>query len=305
MKKDIKFMSFFWYTEKKTKERKRVMNWMDISQEKDLSISFMKEHEHLINWIIFCGLNKHITTQKILELCEYIHWNSLSTNPVLTIETVMKFEKQLNWNILCLYNFPLYEKVKETADQYINWFSLPTDAKEHKMLDDTFFIRFQDKLDWEDFFQKNYYPINSTILHAVHESINWERISYLRLHQQKLEVCQEFLNWDTIALNDWIPEHTLSVFIERIRIPFLLKHRQVKIDMLQWLQAFDRLDWKVTAKHQKLPYSFIKKHIEHIDLKVLFQNQHIHLTETEKNELLRLKKKPFFKKIKSLFSSHA
>ena len=91
---------------------KKINNWDSISSKQKLSISFIRDYKHKLNWKNLC-LNKNIALNKdfIREFKNEIDWNYISKNKdyiykykKLDEEFILEFKHKLNWFYLFCIN---------------------------------------------------------------------------------------------------------------------------------------------------------------------------------------------------------
>lgn len=96
------------------------MNWMEISKEKNLTITFLKEHQSQLNWF---DVNRHITLNKtfIQAFSKVLQWDVLVRNPSLTIELLEEIKDNpfVNWNVISM-QYPVTKEMWDRLNTYIH-----------------------------------------------------------------------------------------------------------------------------------------------------------------------------------------
>lgn len=85
------------------KKEGELLNWNEISKQRDLSKDFIEEHKHQIKWEFLSSVYP-IDEAFALQYKDYIHWGEICVNPCCTETFIERFQEEIDWNLVSLYS---------------------------------------------------------------------------------------------------------------------------------------------------------------------------------------------------------
>lgn len=98
------------------------MNWITISQEKDLTTTFMREHKDQLRWD-YISCNVSLTETFMEEMKDYVDWKFIFRNQNLSCSFIMKHMSFLsNFTTLALNEHLVNKLTKKEWDTLLALF---------------------------------------------------------------------------------------------------------------------------------------------------------------------------------------
>jgi hypothetical protein len=118
------------------------VNWRDISINKTLSESFIKEFQNKVNWI-YISENQKLSESFIKEFQNKVNWDWISRYQKLSESFIKEFQNKVNWGCISAYQKLSESFIKEFQNK-VNWGCISA----YQKLSESFIKEFQDKVDW-------------------------------------------------------------------------------------------------------------------------------------------------------------
>jgi hypothetical protein len=117
--------------------------WNDISLEKKLTESFIREFKENVNWHCISKYQK-LSEEFIIEFKDYINWFYISRYQKLSEEFIREFKDKVEWSYILLYQKLSEEFIREFKN-YVNWYYI----SKYQKLSEDFIMEFKDKVYWK------------------------------------------------------------------------------------------------------------------------------------------------------------
>lgn len=275
------------------------MDWNTVSSESGLTEAFIKEHCSQLNWYNICQCQR-MSESFIEEMKDYVNWGNVSSYQTLSETFIETYKENVLW-VGISRNQKLSEDFIRKYKQEVYWYYI----FENQILSEAF-IKEHLEYVYEEFLcvksvtSKQKLSYEFVVEHA-------EKLPLLFLKQNPHIVFKK-KQWDTIQIlsNEIVSEiikEGNEDEIKKMAFYYNLEENIIKKYTNQFfgndLEFFQDLsetfieemeeewdwDWCMIARRQSLSFEFVKKHSKKIDFHHLKENENIHFTKEQWEEL--------------------
>lgn len=173
-----------------------LVNWNEISKNKELSDEFILEYKDKLNFELLCD-NIILSEDMIRQLDEYVDWSIISKYyKSFTAEFYIQYKDKLNWFYVCNNNRYLPESVIEECIDFIDWCALSKCVK----LSENFVRKYQDKIYWNNLSANNECNFSLDFISEYKDKWNWFYIcDYKSLPEDFIRQHIDYINWNRVG----------------------------------------------------------------------------------------------------------
>lgn len=270
----------------------KLIQWVMVSQHKNLSIDFIKKYEDKLCIPLICTYQK-LDNELIEKYAEsYLHL--ILNCQTLTIEQIenliKKYPSKIDWSSI-LYCQKLTESFIE---KYQSHFSLACILYKQNV-SEKFIKNNENKIDnklWsvivqyqklsESFIEEeknnNRFDLYKTICHQtlsesfieklVEENLfndgAWNLVSaYQILSEPFIEKYQDKINWFSVSKYQVLSEPFIEKYIDKLNLDYISRNQKLSETFIEKYQ--DKVDWNYVSKYQKLSEGFIEKYKDKVN----------------------------------------
>ena len=224
-----------------------LVNWNEISKNKELSDEFILEYKDKLNFELLCDSIK-LSEDMIRQLDEYVDWNIISKYyKPFTAEFYIQYKDKLNWFNVCNNNRCLSESVIEECSEFMDWCALSECVK----LTEDFVRKHEDKISWNNLSGNLECKFSLDFISEYKDKWNWYYIcDYYSLPEDFIRQHIDYINWYSIS--------------------------RYRILSSQLIRDFaDKVDWKGISIQPYLDINLIKDYPDKVCWKYIFYNWYI------------------------------
>ena len=256
------------------------IDWNEISGSrnfKDLSISFITQHEDMLNWNLISEYQT-LPESAIEMFIDKVNWTLISGDQKLSEAFIEKYADKLDWGMVSMhqkfseeFEMKHWEKLyPDTPRPVENINNTPTTEYEKNLQSR---INAGEKIDWAEIsMSRDFENLSDFFIEKFADKLDWDRISFKqKLSEPFIEKFADRVNWGGVSASQKLSEPFIAKYADKVEWNFISEHQTLSESFIE--KYADNLDWRWISIEQKLSESFIEKYAGKVNWSYISEHQ--------------------------------